>query len=140
MGSMVTFGCWGNVVSANNVFVGWSGLVNCPERMMALLGLGRQAAEETCLYRQRGQIWVPLAVRLSHCELVWGSCEGMQFEITASWGSLALDVVDMLMWSLCGAWSLEPGPVGFVGKFPGEDPLNSSSVQLSPFGTLKLTL
>lgn len=69
--------------------------------MMALLGLGKQAAEETCLYRLRGKMWAPLAVRLSHYEHAPESCEGMQFEITAFHGPLPLNAVGVLIWSLC---------------------------------------
>jgi hypothetical protein len=96
---MVTFGWWKNVVSANKAFVHWSGLTNCPERMMVLLGFGKQAAEETCLHRLRGKMWVPLAVRLSHYEQAQESCEGMPFEITAFQGPLPLNVVSVLIWN-----------------------------------------
>lgn len=102
MGSTVTFRWWENVVSANKVFVGWPGLVNCQERMIAFLGLGRQAAEETCLYRLRGKMWAPLAVRLSHYEHAQEICEGTQFDTTASQGSLAFNAVDVFVWNLCG--------------------------------------
>lgn len=50
-------------------------------------------------------MWVPLAVRLSHYEHAQDSCEGMIFERAASWGSSAVNVVDVLIRSLCGAWS-----------------------------------
>ena len=57
---MVTFGWWGNVVSAKKAFVHWSGLTNCPERMMGSAWLGEAGSGRNMFVQIEGQDVVPL--------------------------------------------------------------------------------